>query len=105
MGRKLTDTVLEFSKPRQFKSHNKELVNILFQFINMYEPHAAREDTVLFPALRNIVSDSEYKEMGEQFEAEEHKLFGKSGFEGIVSQIAEIEMGLNIYELPEFTPE
>ncbi|ARB93062.1 hemerythrin domain-containing protein [Legionella longbeachae] len=105
VGRKLTDTVLEFSKPRQFKSHNKELVNILFQFINMYEPHAAREDTVLFPALRNIVSDSEYKEMGEQFEAEEHKLFGKSGFEGIVSQIAEIEMGLNIYELPEFTPE
>ncbi|KTD63553.1 hypothetical protein Lsan_0986 [Legionella santicrucis] len=104
VGRKLTDSVLELSKPKQFKSHNKKLIHILFQFINMYEPHAAREDTVLFPALRHLVSENEYKEMGEQFEAEEHKLFGKSGFEGIVSQVADIEKELNIYELSEFTP-
>ena len=59
---------------------------------------------LIFPAFQKIVSASEYKEMGEKFEDEEHKLFGKSGFKGIVSQVADIEKELNIYDLSKFTP-
>ena len=104
-GRKLTNHIMEIAASKNFKNHDKDFVEVSSQFIRMYEPHAAREDTVLFPALRKIVSESEYKEMGEQFEDEEHKLFGKSGFEGVVSQVAEIEKQLNIYDLSKFTPE
>jgi hypothetical protein len=34
------------------------------QFIRMYEPHEAREDTVLFPAIRSIVSKHEFAALG-----------------------------------------
>lgn len=104
VGRKLTDYILEVTGSKHLKSHNKNLIEVLYQFINMYEPHAAREDTVLFPAFKSIVSESEYQELGEQFEEEEHKKFSKEGFEGIVSEVADIEKTLNIYDLWKFTP-
>lgn len=103
-GRKLTNHIIEISASKNFKSQDKDFINVISQFIRMYEPHADREDTVLFPAFHKIVSDNEYKEMGEKFEDEEHKLFGKSGFDGIVSQVADIEKSLNIYDLSKFTP-
>ncbi|KTD46312.1 hemerythrin domain-containing protein [Legionella quateirensis] len=103
-GRKLTDHIIEIAASKNFKNHGKDFIDVTSQFIRMYEPHAAREDTVLFPAFRKIVSESEYKEMGEKFEAEEHKLFGKSGFEDIVLQVANIEKELGIYDLSKFTP-
>ncbi len=74
-------------------------------FIRMYEPHKAREDTVLFPALRTIISANEYAALGEDFEKKEHELFGAEGFEGIVDQVAGLEKTLGIYELAQFTPQ
>lgn len=70
----------------------------------MYRPHEAREDTVLFPAIRRIVSRHEYAALGEEFEKKEHALFGEDGFEKIVESVAAIEKGLGIYELAKFTP-
>ena len=70
----------------------------------MYRPHEAREDTVLFPAFRKIVSKHEYDSLGEEFENNEQKLFGKDGFETMVNKVADIERGLGIYELQQFTP-
>jgi hypothetical protein len=70
----------------------------------MYRPHEAREDTVLFPALRRVVSAHEYASLGEDFERKEHELFGKEGFEGIVEKVARIEKELGIYDLEKFTP-
>ena len=34
------------------------LRRLLHPFVRMYEPHEAREDTVLFPAFRKIVSEA-----------------------------------------------
>lgn len=44
----------------------------------MIRPNEAREDTILFPALKGIVSDHEYDLMGEDFEKKEQQLFGKA---------------------------
>jgi hemerythrin-like domain-containing protein len=74
------------------------------QFNRMYRPHAAREDTVLFPALHRIVSSSEYDSLGEQFEDEEHRLFGEDGFEKVVDEVAGLEKRLGIHDLAQFTP-
>ena len=68
-------------------------------------PHEAREDTVLFPAFRKIVSRNEYDSLGEEFEKNEHRLFGEDGFEMMVNKVAGIEKALGIYELSQFTPE
>jgi hypothetical protein len=71
----------------------------------MYRPHEAREDTILFPALRKIISKNEYYALGEDFEDKEHELFGEDGFEATVDKVANIEKQLGIYELSQFTPE
>ena len=74
------------------------------QFVRMYEPHEAREDTVLFPALRSILSKHEFDTLGEEFETKEHQLFGEEGFDKIVDQVAGIEKRFGIYDLGQFTP-
>jgi hemerythrin-like domain-containing protein len=70
----------------------------------MYRPHKAREDTVLFPAFRKIVSAKEFDSLGESFEKKEDELFGEGGFEKIVDEVAGIEKRLGIFELSQFTP-
>ena len=81
-----------------------ELAQLLRSFARMYRPHAAREDTVLFPAFREIVGRSEYRELGEQFEDKEHELFGEHGFEHEVAQVSQLELALGIADLAQFTP-
>jgi hemerythrin-like domain-containing protein len=105
-GRIVTDVILRESTPDRFtkKENRQELVASTEAFIRMYRPHEAREDTVLFPALRKIVSAQKIKELGEQFEKEEDRLFGEEGFEKTVDQVAAIEKQLGIYDLGQFTP-
>lgn len=74
------------------------------KFIRMYRPHETREDTVLFPALHEIVSQTEFDAMGEEFEGIEKKTFGGDGFDMAVDQITKIEKALGIYDLAQFTP-
>jgi hypothetical protein len=69
-----------------------------------YRPHAAREDTDLFSKLPALVSAHEYDAMGEQFEKEEHRLFGEDGFEKMADRVAELERAIGIYDLNQFTP-
>jgi hypothetical protein len=70
----------------------------------MYRPHEAREDTVLFPALHQILKPMEYDALGDEFEDKERELFGSDGFEKVVDEIAGLEKKLGIYELSAFTP-
>ena len=105
-GRRLTEQIIQMATPATFKdavAHGKVHVP-LFQFIRMYRPHAAREDTVLFPAIRGLMTPKEFDEMGDRFEEKEHKLFGEHGFEDIVARVAEFEKTLGIYDLGSFTP-
>jgi len=102
----LTDVVLRNTSADQFhKAENRqEVVRICEAFIRMYRPHEAREDTVLFPALYKLVGAKEVKELGEQFEKEEHRLFGDEGFEKTVEEVTAIEKQLGIHDLAKFTP-
>jgi hemerythrin-like domain-containing protein len=70
----------------------------------MYRPHAAREDTVLFPTVHTLVSAKEYEALGDKFEDKEKELFGRDGFEKIVKEVADLEKALGIYDLAQFTP-
>jgi hemerythrin-like domain-containing protein len=105
-GRSLTDVVLRCAAPEQFRQapRRQELARACEAFIRMYRPHEAREDTVLFPALRGLLSAREMRELGERFEQEEDRLFGEGGFQRIVGQVAEVERQLGIYDLDQFTP-
>jgi hemerythrin-like domain-containing protein len=86
------------------ESNVNKVVSRLRLFRKMMDAHAAREDTVLFPALRRLMSANEYAAMGEDFENEEHRRFGMDGFREIVGQVAGIERDLGIAELDALTP-
>jgi hemerythrin-like domain-containing protein len=105
-GRKLTDITMQFATNQALKNADdrRKLADSLRQFIRMYNPHEAREDTVLFPEFRKIVSGHEYDSLGEDFEKKEHELFGEDGFEKMVDKVGGIEKKLGIYELSQFTP-
>jgi hemerythrin-like domain-containing protein len=105
-GRRLTEEIQRLATLAgiQDEGGKKKLVGTIRSFVRMYRPHEAREDTVLFPALRSIVEPTEFKALGEQFEEKEHQLFGKEGFEGVVAQVAKIEESLGINDLDQFTP-
>jgi len=106
-GRRLTDITLQLAQNEaNFRKadERRALANALRQFVRMYEPHEAREDTVLFPELRKVVSKHEFGALGEDFEKKEHELFGAEGFEKFVAQVAEVEKQLGIYDLAQFTP-
>ena len=60
----------------------------------MYENHAAREDTIVFPAWKGALSERELDQMGEEFEEIGRRQFGKDGFEDAVAQIGQIEEAL-----------
>ncbi len=102
-GRKIINDIA-VQERLQSPDDKKNLAGSLRLFIRLYRPHKAREDTILFPALHNIVSLKEYDKLGEEFENEEHRLFGESGFEKIVDRVAGLEKSLGIYELSQFTP-
>ena len=100
-GRRLTERIIQLANvPKE----SDMISNLLAEFTRMYRPHAAREDTVLFPAIRGLMTAKEFDELGDQFEEKEHKLFGEHGFEDIVAQVAEFEKTLGIYDLAKFTP-
>jgi hemerythrin-like domain-containing protein len=80
-----------------------DLARVLRSFTRMYRPHAAREDTVLFPAFRELLGRTNYSELGEQFEDKEHELFGEHGFEQVVAQVSRLEAIFGIADLAEFT--
>jgi hemerythrin-like domain-containing protein len=105
-GRRLTDRTLEQAKAqgKQDQESRQELIGLLHLFGRMYQPHAAREDTVLFPALHKLVSAKEYEALGDPFEEREQKLFGQDGFEKIVDEVAGLEKSLGILDLAQFTP-
>ncbi|MCE5326565.1 MAG: hemerythrin domain-containing protein [Planctomycetaceae bacterium] len=104
VGRRLTDTVRELCGSNAGHSESARLSQTLKQFSTMYLPHAAREGTVLFPALPRLFGRSEYRQLGERFEAREEELFGHDGFTRMVERVAAIERSLDIGDLARFTP-
>jgi len=104
-GRNITSQIMQLTKSSNPSDTEKQkLIKLLTDFNTMYRPHEAREDTVLFPAFRKIVSSHEYDSLGEEFEKNEQKHFGKDGFESMVNKVSVIEKSLGIYELTQFTP-
>ena len=106
-GRELTAKIRELAGTASLKyvsADGDRLADALRAFLHMYRPHEAREDTVLFPAFRSIVSKHEYAALGEDFEKKEDQLFGEDGFFKVVDQVAGLEKRLGLYDLAQFTP-
>ena len=104
-GRRVTADILRLATPGTLKLDvsRKQLAESLRAFIRMYEPHAAREDTVLFPAFRALLGERELDKLQDLFEDKE-KALPHGGFEKMVDEVAKIEQSVGIYDLSRFTP-
>ncbi len=99
-GRDVTDAIVREARA----GASPRLVTLMRSFERMYRPHAAREDTVLFPAFRELLGRDAYRELGERFEADEHARFGEHGFGDTVAEVARLETALGIHDLDRVTP-
>lgn len=104
-GRRLTARVLDTTSAANLTAAaNVQLASDLTAFVRMYEPHEAREDTVVFPALRELLSASRLRALADTFVAEAARQFGPDAFTDMVARVAAIEETLGIANLAEFTP-
>jgi hemerythrin-like domain-containing protein len=99
-GRAITEAVLQIGiNGTVGDSQAAALSQMLRNFVLMYEPHAAREDTELFPAWKKALGSHAYKEMGERFEEIEQKTFGHDGFDDALRRITRIEAEFGLSDL------
>ena len=104
-GRKITAQLQTLLAKKTLDKKSKATIKKLMQqFITMYRPHAAREDTQLFPLIRSLLSAKAFEKLGDKFEDLEHQLFGKHGFEDMEHKVTALEKELGIYRLEQFTP-
>jgi hemerythrin-like domain-containing protein len=103
-GREVTDYILAVSGKGTIGSGNAESLARAFEsFVLMYQNHTAREDTIVFPAWKDALSNRQLHEMGEKLEGIEHQTFGKDGFDDAVERIAKIEQALGLGDIGQFT--
>jgi hemerythrin-like domain-containing protein len=103
-GRELTDYVMRVASGGSIAGGNAmPLAQALEAFDLMYEHHTAREDTIVFPAWKDALSERAYKALSEQFESIEKQVFGHDGFEDAVQQISQVESQLGLSDISQFT--
>lgn len=95
-------TILE-SELKRIRAYQKRLIQLMSEFIQMYEPHSAREDTVIFPAFHQLTPPDTFRTLGEKFEDIEEQKFGENGFQNVLAHVVQIEKTLGIYDLSQFT--
>jgi hemerythrin-like domain-containing protein len=103
-GREITDYIISVTGSAKIGAEGPAFADTLDSFVRMYEHHAAREDTIVFPAWKGLLSPEEYDDLNDKFEDIEHEQFGEDGFEDAEKQIGEIEVSLGIDDISKFTP-
>jgi hemerythrin-like domain-containing protein len=103
-GREITDYLLSITKGDKLPTASTtQFINALESFTRMYAHHAALEDTVVFPAWKEVVGSKELDELSAKFEEIEGEMFGEDGFEAAILRINEIEQALGLANLGMFT--
>lgn len=102
-GREITDYILSVTQGAKLGSNAEAMAKALEAFVLMYRNHAAREDTIVFPAWKETMTAGQLDEMNEKFEDIEHEQFGEDGFEDAVKQISAIETNLGLADIAQFT--
>ncbi|HKS87903.1 MAG TPA: hemerythrin domain-containing protein [Stellaceae bacterium] len=103
-GREITGFILDIAgKGAIAQGQAEPLARAFDTFALMYHNHTAREDTVVFPAWKEALTQDQLDDMADRFEDIEREQFGHDGFEDAVKRIAGIEQALGLADLAQFT--
>lgn len=103
-GREITDFIIDQTKSGRIATGQAAaMAGAMLGFTRMYEAHAAREDTIVFPAFKAALGQQRYDELGDKFEEIERQQFGGDGFDMAIDKVAAIEQALGLSDLALFT--
>jgi hemerythrin-like domain-containing protein len=104
-GRDITDAITARLKATDGKRSNAakpELAKLTHAFSRMFLPHLARENTVVFPTLRSIMSRDEYSQFSSRLQEIEARM-KPADLKEILQEIDQIEVALGIHDLDKYT--
>lgn len=106
IGRRLSEqTIYQAGQGEQAELETRDsLMRTCWRYSRMYRAHAAFEDSILFPELRDVVSEEEFREIASRIRAFEHETLGRGGLAQVGERVAEIEALLGLEGLDSFTP-
>jgi hemerythrin-like domain-containing protein len=103
-GRQITDYIVGAARSGVISAANATpLAKVLADFVRMYAPHAAIEDTVIFPAWKAAIPKTQYQHLSGQFEELERRTFGTDGFKDALRRIELYEQAFGIANLAALT--
>jgi len=94
-GRPIIDEILRATRHRNGTPH-EVLAGRLRGFTDLYRPHKAWEDTVLFPAYRMAATQDEALKLGDFLEKMEHHRFGQPALLHFLGQTEALEKSVGI---------
>lgn len=102
-GRGLTDRIMSLAQTSLADGRDRATMSAALRAYGaMFRPHIAREDTVVFPAFREVAG-SAYAELGDKFEDEERRALGKDGYDHFLAKLPAIETAAGVADLGRFT--
>lgn len=107
VGKSITDEILNLTgEGRSLSEGDIDLMaELVHQFETMYVPHAAIEDTEMWPELHKMKGYAEYMKLGSEMEKQEEEKFGEGHFEQLLERVKELEAELGVDDLDVFTAE
>jgi hemerythrin-like domain-containing protein len=105
-GSQVTDILKQLSAGFSAKDLEKRrtMGSAIHHFSRMYRAHSNREDTMLFPIIRQVVAPKAYGELNSVFEKADADILGKNGFDELIQKLTNYENILGIGDLAAFTP-
>jgi hemerythrin-like domain-containing protein len=105
-GREITQLLLSTATTTGLASAatRQQISGEVTAFVRMYEPHEAREDTVVFPAFRGLLGPGELEEVAETFAGLQDQQLGPDAFPDVLARVGALEESLGIGDLSSFTP-
>jgi hemerythrin-like domain-containing protein len=106
-GREQTQLILQAtagSAPFVRGASRQEMATGMSNFVRGYEVHEAREDTVIYPAMRAASTPTQIAQAAAHFADLEKQQFGANGFQDMLVKVEAVEKALGIFDLALFTP-
>ena len=104
VGRRLTDSILQATRGPAANAPTEALLRDLLAYVRMIQAHTAYEESLLYPQIRAIASETDYERLQRTLQDAQRKKLGPEGFVGLLNKVADLERSAGIMGLAQFTP-
>jgi hemerythrin-like domain-containing protein len=101
---RLTDSILQATQGAARNAPTEALTRDLMACARMIEAHTAYEETLLYPQIRTVASDTDYEQLWQALRDADRKKLGPEGVPGLLNKVADLERSAGIMGLAQFTP-